>query len=613
MAPPIQGGGSKGPGMPLEGKTPGKSIEGPKKPTPKKPNPNRKPPKRPTPKKPTPTPKKPAKPISTGKKPGGKAITTGKNPLDGRKPAEKGPTITEVPRDLAGKKLPAGLIATTGPPPGWFSWWQFQHDRYHRTSHLLPGRQDRPSGSIALPYDIERARAVGALESALRDPKPSVRQAAVIALGKIARPADGVLEPIRALLGDPKQEVRRAATLALGLLNQKGAQKLLRRLLRGSRGDRRLQAYALLGLGYTPQGSQQVLPILRNSGDRELVIAALLGLKAAADPRVLPTLLAVAQNQSQKEATRALAISAAAGLDPQGSSIPILERLARDNKRGVATAALLTLGSIRLPAAKLALRRLMAAGGQLKDAHRGWLLLAVGQQRDKTQRTLIEASLKNTMLTGYAAIALGLLGDKAAIPALLKEESRYHRNDHLNHAAIVLGLGLLGAPELVTRLPDIWAACGDYHEYLQIVAAAVGHLGHKSQIPALVKQFEDHPWSYAVRRSAVVSLCMLDASGKAVALLRTDVKSKASLRRIFSARLLGELPKPSQVTRVMANVLRQDKHDEVRAQAAVALGRSLDRSRWEAPRMGALSRLGITFPYQIIRKEDLLKELFGLQ
>ncbi|MBN4049865.1 hypothetical protein JYT84_00395, partial [bacterium AH-315-M10] len=299
--------------------------------------------------------------------------------------------------------------------------------------------------------------------------------------------------------------------------------------------------------------------------------------------------------------------------DAQGTSIPLLGRLARSSKKSVAAASLMTLGSIRLPAAKAALRRLMADGNKLKTASRGWLLLAVGQQRDRTQRVAIEAALKKPMLTGHAAIALGLLGDKAAVPALLAQESRFNRSDQLNHAAVVLGLGLLGAPELKARLPRIWSICQENHEFLQIIATAVGHLGDKSQIPLLVKQFEAHPWNYAVRRSTVVSLCMLEASDKAAALLTADVKSKVSMRRMFAARLLGELPRPSQVTRVMADVLRHDKHDAVRAQAAVALGRGLDRARWEAPRVGALSRLGLDFPYQIIGRVDLLRELFALQ
>ena len=108
-------------------------------------------------------------------------------------------------------------------------------------------------------------------------------------------------------------------------------------------------------------------------------------------------------------------------------------------------------------------------------------------------------------------------------------------------------------------------------------------------------------------------LCMLDAGDKAVALLQKEVVSKVARRRLYAVRLLGELPRPSHVTRVMAHTLRHDKLDQVRAQASIALGRSLDRARWGALKMGSLSRLGITFPYQIIRREDLLKELFSLQ
>ncbi|MBN4049788.1 HEAT repeat domain-containing protein, partial [bacterium AH-315-M10] len=166
---------------------------------------------------------------------------------------------------LGGTQIPSGLTASSGSPPAWYGWWLFQQDRYHRTGHLLPSRQERPSGSLARPYDIERARAIGALVAALGDRKPDVRRAAVLALGKIARPKDAALKRIQALLGDPKKEVRRAATLALGLLNQPQAQKLLRGLLRASGTNRRLRAYALVGLGFTPEGSQLVLPTLRNS------------------------------------------------------------------------------------------------------------------------------------------------------------------------------------------------------------------------------------------------------------------------------------------------------------------------------------------------------------
>ncbi len=596
---PLKG---KNPGKPIDGKPPGKPLKGknPGKPIGR-------------------TPKKTPKNITTGKNPkSGKPITTGgnKGPLSGKKisPGGAKPPITTIPRNLAGKKIPSGMIpATSGPPPGWFSWWLFQRDRYHKTSHLLPDKLELPRGSIALPYDIERSRALGALRAALKDSKPDVRKAAVIALGKVACPGDDVLAAIQTMLRDPQEDVQRAAILSLGLLDREDTLQLLRLVLRRSRQNPHATPYALIGLGYTARGAADLLPILRRSTDRETILATLLGLKAAADPQALPALLTVARNRSHKAQTRALAISAAAGIDPQGSSIPLLERLALDEKQEVAAAAILTLGSSRLPQATEALRRLMGRGRSLKDSSRGWLFLAVGQHRDKTQRKSLEAELGNIQLCGYAAIGLGLMGDKQATRALLRVEADYNGSDHLNHAAIALGLGLLGCEELKKRLSAIWGACADYHDYLMIVAAAVGHLGDSGQIPSLVKQFEDHPWNYDVRRATIVSLCMLDAGDKAVALLQKEVVSKVARRRLYAVRLLGELPRPSHVTRVMAHTLRHDKLDQVRAQAAIALGRSLDRARWGALKMGSLSRLGITFPYQIIRREDLLKELFSLQ
>lgn len=561
--------------------------------------------------KPKPAPKPKPKPVPPRPKPrpGGTTTTIG--------PPRPHTTLPPKPQQAYGPTgdLSSYLVHAKERDVSWYWWWLFNRDRFVSTSRKLPAKTAVPAGSIARPYDVERARAIGALVKALGSTKYRVKAYSALALARIAREDDAVADAIRALLGDSKAFVRQAATLALGIADQPRARQLTRHLAARGNADDIAAAYSVIGLGFTEENLETLLQVARRSRDPQTQLAAMIGLKAAGDPRAIDTLLAIAGSAAYDREVRSMAISALASIDREGRSVRLLSQLANGNKKHLTISALLALGNIRTADARRALTY-VANHGHLTDRTRGFLYLAVGRNGLVELRPWLERQLrKDKEMIGYAAVGLGLLGDRAAIPALLRMEQEVPGGTRMERGAITLALGLLRAPQLAERAADLAKRCGDT-ESMVLLIEALGLLGKSS--PALQEMltalFAKHGSDYEIRRAVVVSLCMSGQHEAAYDLVEPELKSKYKLRQRHATRMLGEIPDLVLATRPLTDQLWTAEDDKVRMQAAIALGHLLDRDRWDADgsRLGTLARLGEHFAYQMIRKSDLLDELYRL-
>jgi HEAT repeat protein len=240
-----------------------------------------------------------------------------------------------------------------------------------------------------------------------------LRQAAAVALGHLARPADGVATAAlaKAALGDRDQVTRRMAWLSLGRIGGDGARKALRATLKkGLRGDLPFAALALA-----------------IAGDRESA----------------PELLRLFQSEKDPDARGALAI--ALGLLDHAPAAPALRAEAfPEGFRMLRGHCMVALGMLRDAASAEPLRKALAAE---KDVHvRLQAGLALGLLGDgEAVPRLLEILWKdgNVEARGLACRVLGLVGDREAARAMAAVAAN-GKQPALFRMFAVAGLGVLG-------------------------------------------------------------------------------------------------------------------------------------------------------------------------
>lgn len=203
--------------------------------------------------------------------------------------------------------------------------------------------------------------------------------------------------------------------------------------------------------------------------------------------------------------------------DPGVGRAEIADLLTASLARGAKTQRQWSALALGAMGHELASRGLVPAGvklavrKELEDAKSpddiGALSVAAGLLRDNDARAALLDKLERTSVDdarGYAALGLGLLGDRRVIDELtgVLAESKF-RPELLRQAAVALGL--LGDRAVAERLADMLGEAKALASQASI-AAALGFIGDARSIPRLVAMLEDRALTASARGFAAVAL-----------------------------------------------------------------------------------------------------------
>ena len=313
--------------------------------------------------------------------------------------------------------------------------------------------------------------ALDALLEALQDEYWSVRLHAGHALAKIGGPK--VIEALIPMLGDPIKECRDGAVDDYVTIGAAAGPRLTA-ALRDERWRVRESAARALGLICDPRAVDGLLAALRDrDGAVRTVAAEALGL--IGDPKAIKGLMALF-----KDSSKLVRVSATIALTRIGEATvdPLIEGLKDENFQ-------------------VRLHSVQALGGITSDypTGRSWLqdsrpvpgLIALLKDKDRAVRE-------------DAAIALGMIGDPSAVPALIEA-----LQDGQVKVRAIMALGMIGDRSAVEPLIRILEGIGIYQkgtptpgcivseEWMvrEQAAMALGHINDLRSVPALLQGLKD--------------------------------------------------------------------------------------------------------------------------
>ncbi len=351
--------------------------------------------------------------------------------------------------------------------------------------------------------------AAPALAGMLKDPRPEIREAAVLALGAIGDAAAAFVPQIAAALND--ENVRDEATFVLGELGNipPDAEQKIRANIKSD--DKSLSTVSLWALARVHpddkelrrQATEQIVDRLKDQDPNVRVVAA----RALAALPVAPEITIPALEKALKGADATTVQYALDALATLGA--PAVPRLvdALEKHKQLRVQVAYTLGQIGPAAAPAA---------------------------DALAKLVADDDLN---VATEAALALGKIGPgaKSAVPALCAALQKEGTNAH----AIILALGDIG-PDAVAADPLIIKAIGSKDGSLAVTAAA-----------ALT---EIHPGS-------------AQAAGKAIPVLVACLTDSLPETREAAAEALGDL---GPLARSSAPALQKAAQDDVKAVRAAA-------------------------------------------
>jgi HEAT repeat protein len=264
--------------------------------------------------------------------------------------------------------------------------------------------------------------AIPRLSTALSDPDENVRMSAVQALARIKTPA--VIDPLIGVLNDDSPQVRTEAVRALG---ERRAQRAVQSMLEHARNDdtESVRYDCLTSLGQI--GDPAALPLLldgTHDEDRYVrmwSMAALCDMHGAHAAELAPVLV----RDPEVYVRRQVLISCAQALDtPRGRAALIDLALTDDVVTGSLARRNLATYREQGPEAEALTAQMREAGrAALKKSPQSLnAALLLGDLRDAAAVNGLIAALRNTnfLVRALAAHDLGEIGDRRAVPALIK-------------------------------------------------------------------------------------------------------------------------------------------------------------------------------------------------
>lgn len=499
-------------------------------------------------------------------------------------PSPVGPTTAAL--------RPQALVLTSD--DGWWLWWE-----HNKTEYLEPKR--RPLSDLVLSLDgdevlrgrLEAARsalfAIG--EAGARDADAGLRQAAVIALGRVGEIE--AHEELLAALADPSQEVRHAALLALGATGTTAARATLSEVaLRGclsGKGGRispysRPLAVVALGLGrragFDEEATTRALEACerRDGAEGDMLLPALfIHHMLAPDERIVVLALGAAQDERETPATRCRAIEALSG-STEPRIVDVLAELMRDGRMDLRRSAALALAA--------------CPGWRAYDALRS----ALEQEQEPLTRGLVLASLARRSEPGTCK--------------MLVEQLKAGQANQLAWAALAVGIHARSvqlAPEdlSLARCALRRAREGQAGDYaLSAFDLAAGLLRDVEQYTAVHEASTKGP-SPERRNYAMTSMSLYGDQAALDALAARVLAEGDPVARLGGATALAVHGR-AQDGPILLALLRQQRAGELRTQAAQVLGlhgssvaleglmaASIDAKADQAVRAAAVEGLGI--------------------
>jgi HEAT repeat protein len=447
------------------------------------------------------------------------------------------------------------------------------------------------------------------LMKACRDDNADVATGAVIALGKSRDPRARSL--LMELVDDGKahRTVRESSALALGMLGGGSSEVriFLEKVAKNHDYETRARAFAALGLGFL--GDPGAIPGLfrlarGKESSRDVPACALLALGLLGDEIVVPDLSrAMSGPDGRREPDDILRGYAAAALGAirSRSGLPALAVALLDKNTQVQRQAALSVGPIARaddPRIVQALMNLVAADRD--ELVKSFAALSLGEiGAPESLNVLLAAYRKGSAtLAPHAALALaffarahGPAAVRERIVTLLDREFLASGNNHMR-GALAIAVGIVGDTKAVPALLDL-VASGGAPDLRSHAAMALGLIGAREAAPALRKVLEERS-SPDLQREAALALGLIGDRQAVKILLDLVENGSSDYVRGSAAVALGRLADPETAMALCRLVADPKRTDATRAFAAVALGLVVDRG--DTP---ILSRIGDHLNYSM--------------
>jgi len=387
-------------------------------------------------------------------------------PIPGLPPAAAPtPGPAPSPARAAGAGMTAGRRTGGKSGPGedhWETWWHYNKDALldlreimgrvpvSGSSDFFLGREKRAQATSRPSQKVIETEVLPVLLDALKSPEAELRNAALLALGKLGQGTTPQF--LLYFVQDKDRSVREAAVLTLGMMGNREATPALVQLLengpeagrlRGREAETRLRATAAIALGLLGDetATRSLLQALnRKEALKDVPVCAAvgLGLLRPRSDEAVQALVAVLTDAKGRDAiVRAHAANALGRIfqDRRGSVAPqvrsALERALTDQEVEVRRSAILALGLCSLPedpATKLLARTLH---DEPDTTARYWAVIALGRIGGETSRKELDEALRrgDPEMRAYAALGLGLLARAGSGDADANRRSLAHVMD----------------------------------------------------------------------------------------------------------------------------------------------------------------------------------------
>jgi len=458
----------------------------------------------------------------------------------------------------------------------WEFWFEFEREALFRgpgrPDDLVLGKDGRyGSGPAALDRSAVLERAVPRLVAALGSPHAEVREAASLALGRIAAP--GTPAALRAMLEDPSVPVRQAALLGLGLSGMGKALVPLAEVFSNRARSGGERAFAALGLGLSGRKEAEELleQYLRANlkpdrlfGEEEsVVLGAVWACGRLGESRLVPVLLEGYKDLERNAATASrrmrTVILAALGQMGDYSVRPFLVRGLQSSEVGIRRASAQALGLLGDRGAIGALARGVREESDIETVN--FCLLAIGRLGGPGAETVLrdlEGPARRQRQTHAAwGLSAGLARAHGLLDELRKEFQvpgtrafrgrdaagrdfeKVRRDEERLRGALALGMGLVGDPNTVPLVLASVRRKGIDDDFAGYLAIALGLQGTDSAVAELRKEAAGPDARPEFRRGLVLGLALTGRPEAAGEIARILVEDADPTVRWEAGRALG--------------------------------------------------------------------------